>query len=285
MSVTTAHELQLTVLLSDEESADAVPHAPGVKVLKRPNPEVAGRGKNLFVLASATGLPEVAAFVTAANQRHQLRVLFVREDADPSWLPQLLERASLRTLRNTLLHSGGAMPRRVLMAWRHGAQHALIANASVADDLLFVLSCALEPFELTFGQSAALRRVPKSERANFRISPSGSYIHWPRPDVHLDLDAIRATIDPAWKEYASAQRIAHDRRYGHAISAVRKRLGLRQSDIAGLSARQVRRIENGEGTSVEALRLLARAHGLKLGAYLDVLANARDEKAISAPAA
>jgi hypothetical protein len=44
---------------------------------------------------------------------------------------------------------------------------------------------------------AALKRIPDAERANFSMDEDGSYIHWPGPDIHLDLDAVRVAID--WK--------------------------------------------------------------------------------------
>jgi hypothetical protein len=48
---------------------------------------------------------------------------------------------------------------------------------------------------------------------------------------------------------------------------------LRQSGITGLSERQVRRIEKGGRTTIEALRRLASAHRMDLDAYLNELAN------------
>jgi Protein of unknown function (DUF2442) len=131
----------------------------------------------------------------------------------------------------------------------------------------------------------ALKRIPISERANFTVDEDGSYIHWPGPDIHLDLDAIRAAIDPEARGRAEAARALHDSRHGAAISKVRLRMGLKQSEIKGLSERQVRRIEKGEGTTYEALRHLASAHRMDLESYLRELAvNASDpalERAIA----
>jgi hypothetical protein len=41
-----------------------------------------------------------------------------------------------------------------------------------------------------------------------------------------------------------------------------------------LSDRQVRRIEKGEATKADTLRLFAEAHGMDLDAYLDAVASA-----------
>ena len=58
---------------------------------------------------------------------------------------------------------------------------------------------------------------------------------------------------------------------------LRLRMGLKQSQIEGLSERQVRRIEKGEETTYEALDRLAPAHRMDLESYLrELAANASD---------
>lgn len=226
------------------------------------------------MLVSATELPDVSDFVSVANRRHQLRALLVRDDMTPSSIPQMFERAGLRIMRNTVVHSDPSIPRRVLTAWTQNAQDELIAKASVSEDRLFVLSCALEPYEVAFDSIAALKRIPTSDRAKFTVDEDGSYIHWPNPDIHVDLDAIRAATDPEARAKAEIAKASHDRRYGAAIAKVRLAAGLNQSDIKGPSERQVRRIEKGEGTTFDALRLLASAHKMRLDEYLhEVSAN------------
>ena len=64
----------------------------------------------------------------------------------------------------------------------------------------------------------------------------------------------------------------HDSRYGAAIAKLRLRMGLKQSEIKGLSEKQVRRIEKGERTTNDALRRLAAAHRMDLESYLRELA-------------
>jgi hypothetical protein len=59
--------------------------------------------KNIFICTSLTGLKSVADMARTANDKHHLRGLFIREDIDAIWLPQLFKRANLRTLRNTLV--------------------------------------------------------------------------------------------------------------------------------------------------------------------------------------
>jgi len=259
---------EMTVLVHGTGSEELLPEEKGLRVIRRPRLQIAGRALNVFVLVPATGLPDVSEFVSVANRRHQLRALFVRDDTNARWLPHWFERAGLRTLRNTLVHSDATVPRRVLTAWLHGAQNELIADASVADARLFVLSCALDRYEVQFDQVPAMKSIPQAQRSTCEVDEDGSYIHWPGPDIHVDLDAIRAALDPESRAKAEAAKITRDERYGAAIAKLRVAMSLKQADIRGLSERHVRRIEKGEGTTSEALRRLAEAHGMSLDEYL-----------------
>ena len=72
-----------------------------------------------------------------------------------------------------------------------------------------------------------------------------------------------------------ALKSEHNKVFGKAIATLRKQHKLRQSDIIGLRDRQVRRIEQGDGsTKVDTLGLFAKAHGMDLDAYLDAVTSA-----------
>jgi hypothetical protein len=263
---------EVTVLAHGAGSEELLPQEKGLHVVRRPQLQIAERALNVFVLVAATDLPDVSEFVSIANRRHQLRALFVREDANARWLPHWFERAGLRTLRNTLVHSDATVPRRVLTAWLHGAQNELIADASVVGDRLFLVSCALERHEISFDQVPALKAIPEGQRTTFEVDEDGSYIHWPDPDIHIDLDAIRVALDPEVRAKAEAAKATRNQRYGAAIATLRLAKGLKQSDIKGLSERHVRRIEKGEGATSEALATLAESHGMSLQKYLQEIA-------------
>lgn len=263
---------EMTVLVHGAGSEQLLPADQDLHVVRRPQLQIAERARNLFVLVTATELPDVSQFVSVANRRHQLRALFVREDANVRWLPHWFERAGLRTLRNTLVHSDATVPRRVLTAWLHGAQNELIADASAVDDRMFIVSCALDRYEVPFDKVPAMKSIPHDQRSKFEIDEDGSFIHWPGPDIHIDLDAVRAALDPDSRAKAEASKATRNHRYGAAIATIRLARGLKQSDIKGLSERHVRRIEKGEGATSEALRRLAEAHGLSLDRYLGEIA-------------
>ena len=258
-----------SVWLCDERAREAVPEVPVFRIVQRPR---ASTIRNLFVFCTAVQLPEVSHLVSTVNRRNQLRALFLREDANLAWLPQLLERGKLRAIRHLLVHSDLDMPRRVLTAWQFGAERRLIARAMTANDRLFVTSCLPETFEIEFDRMPALRRLRKRDRGNFVVSDDGSYIHWRSQDVHVDLDAILSVLDTAYGDTCAAARLAHHKTLGQAVAALRRRQGLRQAEVAGLSDRQVRRIETGGRATVPALKRLAAAHRMGLDEYLNALA-------------
>ncbi|MBD2188288.1 helix-turn-helix domain-containing protein [Pseudanabaena mucicola] len=265
----------ITVLVQDSANKDLVSHSKSVQVLHPSDSQDLESALNLFVLASATGLPEIADIVRSANQKHHLRVLFIREDINPTWMPQMFDRANLRVMRNTLVHASSVVPQRVMNAWTMGAQEQLIADATVIGEQLLILSCAMEKLEVPFESLPALKCISANDRSSFTIDDDGSCLYWEDADIHLDLEALRCANDPEWKRKFESLKTEHNQVFGRAIANLRKQHKLRQSDIIGLSDRQVRRIEQGEtSTKVDTLRLFAKAHGMDLDAYLDAVAGA-----------
>ncbi len=235
--------------------------------------KVAARFRNVLVFAAASRLPRLTSFLHAANRRHHLSALLVRDD-QPEWIPQLLSRANVRALRNMLVHAHPetGVPRRVLSAWTMGAEDEFIADARTVDNHLLVVSCAMGQMELPFESIPVLRRMSEIDRRNFEIAEDGSYIHWPASEVDLDLDALRYVTDESYRRRADRERVTRDEQFGAAVAAVRRHHGLRQKDVEGISARQVRRIEKGKSASVSALKQLAAAHDMEVNDYLEEVA-------------
>jgi hypothetical protein len=133
----------------------------------------------------------------------------------------------------------------------------------------------MEKLEVPFDSLPALKRISIDEHTNFTIDDDGSYLYWENADIHLDLDSFRYATDPEWKQKFESLKSKHNQVFGKAIATLRKKYKLRQSDIIGLSERQVSRIEKGEGsTKADTLRLFAKAHGMEFDDYLDAVANA-----------
>ena len=269
----------MTVFAHDTTYLDQIGILSGFNILRRPNNghkrlyKRLEEARNIFFLVAATDLPLVTEHIQKATKQHHLRALFVR-DEDPKWLPQMFNRADLRTLKKTFVHSGPELPLRVLRAWHMGAQQQLIADARLIDDRLLVVSCAAESYEIEFHALPELSDMAAPKRNQFEVAGDGSYIHWPGPDVHIDLERIRYVTDETFRRRFDVKRSQHDQRFGAAIAVFRKEQDLRQTDIPGLSSRQVRRIESGGPATPEALRKLSEAHGLDLDTYLQEVAKA-----------
>lgn len=228
--------------------------------------------KNLFILTSASTLKDVSSIVKQANNTHDLKALFIYEDIDSKWLPQIFDQANLRVMRNTFIHNDLDLPQRVLNAWNMKAQDDLIATAIAFEDYLLVFSCAMEQFKIDFQSLPALKKIPVADRNSFEVDVDGSYLYWPTVDIHLDLDSFRYVVDPEYQQRVKLFRLSHDQAFGQAIAKLRKQYKLRQADIKGISARQVSRIENGEKTTLETLKILAIAHNLDINEYLNQVA-------------
>ena len=158
---------------------------------------------------------------------------------------------------------------RIKLAWEWEAEADLIAIASVSDDSLVVMGCDLKTWEIPFSSLPCLDRVPQSKRGNFKLDEDGSYLYWECADLHVDLEDIKAAVDPEFKEQLLIKKLEYGKSFGKAIAAVRKAHQLNQDRIDGISARHLRRIENeGYQPSLDALKKLSVAHKLDLENYL-----------------
>ena len=265
----------LTVLLGEDVSAGLLPAGPTpsrIHLLSDCDLPRAAAARKLFVITPATRLGELAPCISEANRHNRLQALLVRTDVEPEWVPLMLKRAGLRTLRNLLVHSDAGLPARMLRAWALGIQRDAIAAATTWDDRLLVVTCAFEEFEIGFGVYPALRRLLPQERPRFEIEDDGVFLHWPDAGVHLTVDDLRLATDPALRARAEARKLTHDQAFGTAVRALRESRGIAQARVPGLSARHLRRIENGYAPGDDAVGALAAAHGLDPDAYLESVA-------------
>jgi len=166
-----------------------------------------------------------------------------------------------------------AAVRRLVLARQHGAEDQLIASARYENGMLKVWSCEPRLYRCPVAKIPALAALSEEQRHRLSVSESGSRLHWPDGDIDLDLSSLKTIADPRFLEQKRRQFREEAARYGSAIRTLREKHGLRQRDIEGLSARELRRLEKGEtfphgGTIAK----LAMAHGMSAGEYLAKLA-------------
>jgi hypothetical protein len=159
--------------------------------------------------------------------------------------------------------------KRIKSAWEWEAQDELIAIASASNDSLFVMGCDLTTWEVPFNSLGSLSKISAKERGNFELDEDGSYLYFPGGDIHLDLEDLKAAVDPQFKEQLLIAKLESGKSFGKAIATVRKAHQLNQNEIDGLSDRHLRRIENeGQQPTLDALKKLAASHQLNLEDYL-----------------
>lgn len=163
--------------------------------------------------------------------------------------------------------------RRILKAHALGAEKHLIASATIESGTLSVWSCEPRLYYCAASDIPALAGFTQDALGKFKVSASGSRLHWSDGDVDLDIDTIREFADPKARKETESKYRMEAVQYGSAIRRVRESRGLRQGDIAGLSEREVRRVEKGEVLPhSDTLRKLAEAHGWPVSEYMAKLA-------------
>lgn len=120
----------------------------------------------------------------------------------------------------------------------------------------------------------ALKGYSKSQLEHFEIDEDGLFIYWQDLDVHLGWDQFELAVDQQAYLRAKQETKAFNKKYGSAIRKLREKIALRQSDIKGLTARQVGRIERGQcRATYKALCKLAEAHGMDVPEYMERLSS------------
>lgn len=265
---------ETAVIALDPEVSKHIPKAPWYRKISRPQSARLDDYLKVHISVSLQALPGASDLVRQANQMRRLRNLFVHDADASNLLPQYLNKAGLRLMRNLLVHQDPAVPARVLQATCIGAEDELVADARLLEDSLVVISCSGKTYEVQFDQISALAEGSDEGLRSFCVVEDGSYVTWPQLDLHLDIDGIRQLVDPDYRKQLVLERIRNDKRFGMAVAEVRTRYGLRQADISGLSERQLRRIEDGARPRAKTLEKLSRAHGLNTNTYLNEVAEA-----------
>ncbi|MEY4582271.1 MAG: hypothetical protein RL701_6974 [Pseudomonadota bacterium] len=186
---------------------------------------------------------------------------------------QALLQMTVQLGRAPYVTSALSVVRRMILAHKSKAERQLIASASVAGGKLVVWTCEPRRLEVPVESIPSIASLSPASLSRFVISESGSRIHWPNEDVDLTLESVQALADPEVLRQQLAARRVEAARYTGAIRSLREQHDLRQSDIQGLTERQVRRLEEGETMPrASTLEKLALAHGMDVDAYVAALA-------------
>jgi hypothetical protein len=147
-----------------------------------------------------------------------------------------------------------------------------IVDAFLWNETLSLVTGDIEFRSFPINRVPVVAELPSEEWGRFEISADGSHLYWPAGDIHLGVSQILQNADPSFLADVEIQRYRHDHT-GAALRRIREEKGLRQTDIPGLSDRQVRRVEEGiSRLGVSAAKKFAEAFGMELGTVLDQIA-------------
>jgi len=253
-----------------------------VRVLSKPPRKVA---KDALLLATTEAVTKYSAQLRNMLM-HNMGLALFGDPAQGEILNALQDLALLaadRPVAPYLVPDREAL-RRLVFARAAHAEDKLIASVSLDGNEIVVWSCEPKPYRVSLSAIRALARMPRAALATFRVSESGSRVHWDEGDIDLGLDTFRVHVDPAFRARKEREVRNEAGRYASAIRALREERGLKQSEIPGLSEREVRRLEMGDHMpQYGSLEKLARSHGLGVEEYLAALARRSSERSSLRP--
>jgi hypothetical protein len=149
--------------------------------------------------------------------------------------------------------------------------HSRILDARIEAGVLRVISPSFKRLEVPIASIPKLHEAGEAAAGKFEIDRS--YLYWPDLDIHLGWEQLRQIVDPEATRKAQRKSREFNVRYGAAIRKLREAAGLSLRSIAGLSDKQLRRIERGQCRSTsKALQKLARAHHVETNEYMQSVA-------------
>lgn len=148
-----------------------------------------------------------------------------------------------------------------------------ILDARLEDGVLRTISADFRRLEIPVAKIPPLAKAEEAAVQNFEIDEDGSYLYWPKLDVHLGWEQLAQIVDPVAVHKAKQKSREFNVRYGAAIQQLRQDTGLALNAIPGLSDKQLRRIERGDcRLTSNAAESLAQAHGMQPNEYLQAVA-------------
>jgi hypothetical protein len=134
--------------------------------------------------------------------------------------------------------------RRLIVASLRADPRLGIVDAYTLGGELVVLGGDFEIRSFPLAEIPAVGSLAPDEQAGFDVDDDGSFLYWPAGGLHLGTSQLLQAFDPMFLADIEIERNTNDRT-GAALRAMREEKRLRQSDVEGLSERQVRRIEEG----------------------------------------
>ena len=161
--------------------------------------------------------------------------------------------------------------KRLVIALKRPAPWEGILDAYVVHDALVVVLGDMSVRSFPVARLPQVRQLEPTAVRRFVIDSSGSFLHWPDRDVHMGACQMLQAVDPMHLADVEIRRYGMEN-VSQALLDMRRGRQLKQTEIPGLSARHVRRLENERvRLTVDAANKFGRAFGLTLSGFLDEL--------------
>jgi len=237
----------------------------------------AASSPSTLVVSRLADLPRVA-IPDSARSGTTKQVIFVNEfpvEAVAARLMSLQIRSSQRLYiaSDRDRASEGELIYRLLSGMAEHDGSKTIVDAWVEGDDLVLLSPCFDRMAISGKKPTRFLGNDSSMLSKFEIDEDGRFLHWPHSDTHLGWKQLHQLIEPTAVLEDAKKTDQFKASYGEAIRTLRVSLGIKQSDVVGLTPRQLRRIEHGEQIVFKkALESLSAAHTMPIDDYLQKLA-------------
>jgi hypothetical protein len=161
-----------------------------------------------------------------------------------------------------------AVVKRVVLSFARDEGWEAILDAYVLGKQLVVVLGDFRIAEFPGERIPGLGKRRASILSEFEVDSSGSFLYWPSLDLHMGASQLLQAVDPMHLADVEIRRYATSK-ISTALLTIREEADLRQSDIDGLSERQVRRLEKEESRfTADAAKSYASALGCSLDEFL-----------------
>ncbi len=240
--------------------------------------------RNSFLVLKSSTLNNFAnSLIEESLDMGNLRAVFILVDTNPDvFFDKVQELDTPELLRKLFRVTSIEQINRILHSWCDKRESLSIASAFVEGDELVVQSCDLTRYRVKFSDFAGFSKLPKTQRAKFKIDRHGHQISWIDYDLSLDLDVIRYKVDYEFRNERNMAALSdYESFLGEAIKVVMKKNHLTQTLLKnrnGPSERHLYRIETGQQElNSKMIERLASAHELSTEDYIEQLISACDE--------
>lgn len=158
---------------------------------------------------------------------------------------------------------------RLIHSWKIHAQDDLIADFKVAGEYFYLIGCNLQEIRGSLREFKVFRDANEEDLSNFVLDEHGSFIHWPKLDVDLDMNSFKAKFEEGFDKKLKLKKVEKMSEFGGKLKKFRESNGLNQSSFEGINPKTIGRYEKGEySISYKNLQKISQKFGLSVDRFI-----------------